>query len=121
MPRSSTDIGTELLFENDVVRVWSMTLAPGEMMGYHTHRLDYLFVYVTPSRIALLEQPGRVKETRDFADGYVNYVNVGDGITHQIRNDAETTHRQILVEFKTIKGVAATADNGRAGAPLGAD
>src|SRR5579864_5512177 len=113
MQKPSTDIGTELLFENDVVRVWSMTLAPGQSMPYHVHRLDYLYVYVTPNRIALMEQPGHVKETRDYADGYVNYVSVGDGIAHQIRNEAAIPHRQILVEFKTIKGVAPTESNGR--------
>lgn len=108
-----TDIGTELLFENDVIRVWSMTLEPGQSMPYHIHRLDYVYVYVTPSRIAFMEHPGQVKETRDYKDGYVNYVSVGDGITHQIRNDGDITHRQILVEFKTIKGAAPSKSNKR--------
>ena len=108
-----TDIGTELLFENDVVRVWSMTLDPGQSMPYHIHRLDYVYVYVTPSRIAFMEKAGQVKEIRDYADGYVNYVSVGDGIAHQIRNDADIPHRQILVEFKTMKGEAPTGGNRR--------
>ncbi len=113
-----TDIGTELLFENDVVRVWSMTLEPGQSMPYHAHRLDYLYVYVTPSRIAFMETPGQVKETRDYGDGYVNYISVGDGTAHEIRNDADIPHRQILVEFKTIKGVSSTQSNHRVSEPL---
>ena len=113
-----TDIGTELLFENDAVRVWSMVLEPGEESPYHVHKLDYLFVYVTPSRIAFMDRPGEVKETRDYGDGYVAYASVGEGITHQIRNMAEVQHRQILVELKTVRGEAPSSTNGRVGEPL---
>jgi beta-alanine degradation protein BauB len=112
------DIGTELLFENEVVRVWSMTLAPGQSMPYHIHLLDYVYVYVTPSRITFMQRPGEVRWTRDYEDGYVNYVSVGDGIAHQIRNDANIPHRQILVEFKTVKGAASTQSNNRGSEPL---
>ena len=87
-------------------------------MPYHVHRLDYLYVYVTPSRIAFMEKAGQVKEIRDYADGYVNYVSVGEGTTHQIRNDADVPHRQILVEFKTIKGLASTEGNSRVSEPI---
>ena len=113
-----TDIGTELLFENDVVRVWSMVLEPGEDSPYHVHNLDYLFVYVTPSRIAFMEKPGEVTEVRDYADGYVSYMSVGDGITHQIRNEAQAVHRQILVELKKVRGEAPSSNNGRLSEPL---
>jgi hypothetical protein len=87
-------------------------------MPYHVHRLDYLFVYVTPSRIAFMEIPGQVKETRNYGDGYVSYVSVGDSIAHEIRNCADIPHRQILVEFKTVKDAASTQDNHRASEPL---
>jgi quercetin dioxygenase-like cupin family protein len=113
-----TDIGTELLFENAAVRVWSMELAPGEDSPYHVHANDYLFVYTTPSRIAFVEPTGRVGETREYGDGFVNYITVGSGLTHQIRNVAAAPHRQILVEFKTLKDVAPTANNGRQSGPL---
>src|ERR687884_144202 len=98
-----TDIGTELLFENEAVRVWSMELAPGEDSPYHVHKLDYLFVYTTPSKIGFVEPSGAQGETREYGDGFVNYLTVGDGLTHQIRNVADIPHRQILVEFKAFK------------------
>jgi len=53
-----TNIGTELLFENEAVRVWSMELAPGEESPYHVHKLDYVYVYVTPSRLTFMQEPG---------------------------------------------------------------
>lgn len=113
-----TDIGTELLFENEVVRVWSMHLTPGEDSPYHVHTRDYLFVYTTPSQIAFMERPGEVTETREYGEGYVNFVSVGDGLSHQIRNVAKVPHHQILVEFKTLKVQAPTSNNGRVSDPV---
>jgi quercetin dioxygenase-like cupin family protein len=95
----TTDIGTELLFENDRIRVWQMILQPGQESPHHRHESDYVFVYTTPSRMtAFLE--GQEPSTSDFEAGYVQYTEVGQGTTHHIRNDATTEHRQILVEFK---------------------
>ena len=52
----TTEIGTELLFENDRIRVWQMVLQPGEESPHHRHESDYVFVYTTPSRMtAFLE------------------------------------------------------------------
>ncbi len=118
MPTPVTDVGTELLFENDVVRVWSMRLAPGEDSPYHVHTRDYLFVYTTASRIGFMERPGEVLETHDYDEGYVNFVSVGEGVSHQIRNLAETPHQQILVEFKSVRNQAPTASNGRVSGPV---
>ena len=111
----STQIGTELLFENDRIRVWQMVLQPGEESPHHRHEADYVFIYTTPSRMTafLEDQP---PSTSEFDDGYVQYTAVGPGTTHHIRNDAAIEHRQILVEFKG-PSVAATLqvpeNNGR--------
>jgi|SRR5579859_5584190 len=95
----TTEIGTELLFENDRIRVWQMVLQPGEESPHHRHEADYVFVYTTPSRMtAFLE--GQEPSTSDFDDGYVQYTEVGQGTTHHIRNSSTVAHRQILVEFK---------------------
>ncbi len=95
----STEIGTELLFENDRIRVWQMVLQPGEESPHHRHEADYVFVYTTPSRItAFLE--GQEPSTSDFDDGFVQYTEVGPGTNHHIRNSGTLEHRQILVEIK---------------------
>ena len=36
-------VGTELLSENERVRVWIIRLAPGERAGLHRHVLDYFW------------------------------------------------------------------------------
>jgi quercetin dioxygenase-like cupin family protein len=95
----TTDIGTELLFENERIRVWQMILQPGEESPHHFHEGDYVFIYTTPSRMtAFLE--GQPPATADFDDGFVQYTEVGPGTSHHIRNDGTLPHRQILVEFK---------------------
>ena len=36
-------VGTRLLLENERVRVWDLTLAPGERVPFHRHRTSYLY------------------------------------------------------------------------------
>jgi hypothetical protein len=95
----STNIGKELLFENGRIRVWDMSLAPAESSELHHHAHDYLFVYVTPSRLQV-SVADAAPQARRYADGYVQFNVVGqDGSIHKIRNVAADGHRQILVEF----------------------
>jgi quercetin dioxygenase-like cupin family protein len=105
-------VGTELLFENDTVRVWSMELAPSETSPLHRHEVDYIIAYVTPSRISLMRD-GAVVQTDDFKDGYVQYIHVPQPIVHQITNSARARHRQLIVELKVREGLSPTSDNGR--------
>src|SRR4051812_42995343 len=43
-------VGSRLVSETDRVRVWSLTLEPGERIGFHTHVLDYFWTAVTGGR-----------------------------------------------------------------------
>ncbi|CAG5017405.1 hypothetical protein DYBT9275_05765 [Dyadobacter sp. CECT 9275] len=36
-------VGHTLLFENDKVKVWHITLQPGERIHYHRHNYDYFW------------------------------------------------------------------------------
>jgi beta-alanine degradation protein BauB len=114
-------IGTELLFENDQVRVWSMSIEPGEASPVHRHTRDWLYVYVTDdNRMETRFHSGR-RARADFDDGYVGYDTIGDpdhpDLTHALHNVGAKPHRQILVEFKDEPGRGDGApdrvDNGR--------
>jgi beta-alanine degradation protein BauB len=94
----SDRIGTELLFENDRVRVWDLRLQPGEASPAHRHRGDYLFIQVTPSRVEA-HDGGAEPALTEGDDGFVQYTEVGSGIVHRIVNRAELPFREILVEF----------------------
>src|SRR3954447_24360246 len=87
-------VGTKLLFENDRVRVWEMTLAPGESSTHHVHDSDYLFVYLTRSKLELL-QDGKPPSTSEEPPGFVQYTEVGSGVVHQVKNVGDGEHREI--------------------------
>ncbi len=43
-------VGTELLSENERVRIWIIRLKPGERVGFHRHVLDYFWTSVNGGR-----------------------------------------------------------------------
>ena len=52
--RYSTNVGTQLVFENELCRCWDFYLEPSEGGGHetvHHHCLDYVFINVAPSRL----------------------------------------------------------------------
>ena len=111
----SRDVGNELLFENDRIRVWSMTLEPGESCEYHRHDHDYVYCYTTPSRIAV-HRSGEADTVREYDKHFVQYTAVGGGIEHRITNVNDIPHNQILIEFKGPSESATPQppkDNGR--------
>ena len=50
-------IGTEVVFENDRVRIWNLHLEPGERSAVHRHDHDYILVLVSGDRIAAEPEP----------------------------------------------------------------
>ena len=104
------NIGSELLFENDHVRVWNMVLEPGESCKMHRHKLDYVWVDVTDSTKELL-WPGE-RRILTHKDGHVSYQTVGrKGRDYDtgIKNVGDSTSRQIVIEFV---GQSATEEPG---------
>ena len=47
---AANPIGTDLIYEDERIRVWRIELAPGEVAGFHTHMLDYTTVVVDGDR-----------------------------------------------------------------------
>jgi quercetin dioxygenase-like cupin family protein len=43
----NNQVGGQLLSENDLVKVWSIRLAPGERLPAHRHNLDYFWTVLT--------------------------------------------------------------------------
>ena len=97
--KPSHNVGTKLLFENDRVRVWDMTLQPGQSSERHLHESDYLFVTLLDAQITLFPSDGPPETSRATPLG-VEYTEVGKGIAHRLQNTGSTVHREILVELK---------------------
>ncbi len=97
----STNVGTEVLFENEVVRVWRMFLPPGASSEVHVHLHDHVFVYANPSRMQarVVGEPTPIAQASD--EGFVYYREVGDtGLEpHQLTNVGDTDSTHYIVEL----------------------
>ena len=96
-------VATEVVFENDRVRIWEMRLAPGERSAVHKHDLDYMLVLLEGDRIAADPEPdtgGAFNQyfEADVVPGSVVYIERG-GIETAV-NIGKKPYREILIELK---------------------
>jgi len=94
-------IGTDLVFENGSVRVWHMTLRPGEKMPVHRHVLTYFWTAITPGRFLQRTYDGTTYES-DVEAGLTHFYDVGSGefALHNLENVGDTTMIFCAVELK---------------------
>jgi quercetin dioxygenase-like cupin family protein len=102
IPESLAAVKAEpmLLLENDRVRVWSLTLEPGQSTPVHTHQLDEIVICLESGRIRIIKPGPEVEgETIQpkFGDVFMPKVK---GVTHVLTNAGETRYRQISIELK---------------------
>lgn len=99
MPENTTlgPIGDKIIFENDFVRVWRLSLEPGDTQAWHQHDLPYLIVPLTAGDNVMRFSDGRSRETKETP---------GDamwrepGIPHELENVGKATYSNVLIEFK---------------------
>ena len=96
----SEDVGSKLLFENDRVRVWDLTLAPGESTGRHRHKEDYLYVVIGGGSLQPVDADGLKGKSRPMADGDVRWRDVEDEDIHESINTGSEPWLNIIVELK---------------------
>jgi hypothetical protein len=94
--------GDTLLFENDRVRVWSLTLAPGEFGLWHSHKHDHVLIWPN-SGLSRGQMWGdsETSGTQDAHDNYVMFKAVGDtGLApHRLHNVDTKTTTHFIVEL----------------------
>ncbi|CDR01312.1 hypothetical protein [Streptomyces iranensis] len=97
--------GDTLLFENDRVRVWSMTLAPGQPdePPFHQHHHDHVIIWPVSGRSQGQElghdEWGIVQNAEP---GFVLYRTVGQNgpiNPHRIRNVGEEGNTHYVIEL----------------------
>jgi predicted metal-dependent enzyme (double-stranded beta helix superfamily) len=101
--RALGDIGTEVIFENERVRIWEMRLAPGERSAVHRHDLDYILVLLEGDRIAAepeadTEGPVTERLEADVVPGATVYLTRG-GVETAV-NTGQQPYREIIIELK---------------------
>jgi len=98
------DVATRVLLDNDRVRMWELTLAPGEASALHHHELDYVIVLLEGDRIAAVPGPGSPRAPReaDVTPGRAVYLARGD--CEWAVNTGERPYRELLIELKDPTG-----------------
>jgi len=94
-------VADRVLWEDDDVRIWEMTLEPGEHTDLHHHGHDYYLVILSGDRVAGIPP---ADSGMDFFVGVIppegNTVRVPKGGTEWALNVGEKTYHEILVELK---------------------
>lgn len=97
----SDKIGTELLCEDEHVKIWEFRLAPQERCEYHRHLHPYFFLNLTESWTQELNQEGDPvgKPPSHQTPGQCTVMNYEDLSAHSVKNIGKTTFLQFIVEF----------------------
>jgi quercetin dioxygenase-like cupin family protein len=95
-------VGGRVIFEDERVRIWELTLEPGEASDLHRHDHDYYLVIFGGDYVAGVSAPnspvesfvGKVPEAG-------NTVSIPKGATEWAYNVGSETYREVIVEMKT--------------------
>jgi hypothetical protein len=98
--QENTVVGSTLLFENDRVRVWDITLAPGERLAFHCHRLSYFYRCESAGLSRVRTPDGGVATYESLADEVTFHeIPAGETIVHDLSNAGMTMLRFTTVEL----------------------
>jgi beta-alanine degradation protein BauB len=93
-------VGQVLLSESDRVRVWSLSLAPGERIGFHRHVLDYFWTVLTDGHSRSHYGDGRtIEATYRAGDTRHMHFASGESMIHDLENIGDTVLAYTTVEF----------------------
>lgn len=95
--------GDTLVFENDRVRVWSMTLGPNGVFDYHQHHHDHLIIWPDAGRVQgqnLGDDAWGISQTAE--PGFTMFKTVGSSLPltpHRVRNLDARSVTHYIIEF----------------------
>lgn len=90
-------IGTRLMVSNELINIWEVELAPGELQPWHRHAHPYVVVVVEDSLSRITDQHGRVHAP---GSGSGTVVFDPGGAIHKLQNIGDGLLRDRLIEFK---------------------
>lgn len=106
-------VGTNVVFEDDKIKVWEFNLEPGEQTPVHTHEMEYVFYVIEGTTLEVFDADNNYLTSLDVSAGEVVPLRLeGDELvivgneslrvpaTHSARNAGEKRYREILIEKK---------------------
>jgi mannose-6-phosphate isomerase-like protein (cupin superfamily) len=94
-------VGDTLLFENDKVKVWHISLQPGERIHYHRHNYDYFWTVLQDGQ-GVSNQDDGSQVSFTFKKGQTSFQNIieqGSSI-HDLKNTGTGVLEFITTELK---------------------
>lgn len=91
-------IGTELVMEDDRVRIWRITLEPGEEAPWHTHELDYTSIVIEGATLERYNDDGTVDHLEVHPGGIMRIYQ--GSRRHALKNIGTTRFSNVIVEIK---------------------
>jgi quercetin dioxygenase-like cupin family protein len=95
-PNLANEAGREPVLENDRVRVYRLSLAPGEAIATHTHPFPGVVVTMTATEIEVTADGKSVRHPVKEND--VSWR--AGGVTHSIKNVGQTRFEALDIELK---------------------
>ena len=94
-------VGEILLFENEEIKVWSITLNPKERLPFHEHTMNYNWTCLTSGRSISYYKTGKIIETIYQKGDILFYDHSENGsFIHDIENNGTSILKFITVEYK---------------------
>jgi beta-alanine degradation protein BauB len=91
-------IGTELIKEDDRVRIWRIVLEPGQVAPWHTHHLDYTSVIIEGSEMERYNEDGST-DRYVALPGSIRRKHEGS-LRHSLKNVGSTRYSNVIIEIK---------------------
>jgi quercetin dioxygenase-like cupin family protein len=90
-------VGHEVLLDNDQVRIWHITLAPGETQPLHHHGLPYVVVAVQGTTSVIHTAAG---DRIDIVENTGDVIYREPGQTHMLTNVGDAVYIGRIIELK---------------------
>ena len=98
--QANLEVGTRLWFQNDRVKVWEISLEPGQRGPFHAHTRRYLWTVVSPGTGRQRSPDGSFTVRRyEVGDTQYSEHSEADPMIHDLENAGETTLRFVTVEL----------------------
>jgi len=94
-------IGTRLLLQDELVKIWEFSISPGDSCPYHRHQFPYLFLNLQVSVTQSLGPNGEPDATspRMQQQDQVTFVPTQQLGAHGVLNVGDGLFQQFIVEF----------------------
>ena len=91
------EIATNVIFENDKVKIWNLIVGPGEKSDWHMHTRDYLTIVLEGGGLTVEYDDG-TSEVGQPLQGSWKYHDTH--MIHRVVNKTDKTYKNLLIELK---------------------